>query len=285
MQISVQCYDEISFTTEAELAAGLEDYPLLRNFLDSAPTLGPGFVDLCDAWGAGEADAIENEPVTSTIPTLILAGEYDPITPPAWGQEVNELLVNSDYVEFPGQGHGPTLQNACAVEVMQEFINDPTKTPEANCIDRMTAPNFAVPSEAPETVALVPFTNDNFGISGLVPDGWSEIATGVYRRASSAVDPVLIIQQAAPGTDAAGLVELLGNQLNMEIPESVGSREANGFTWTLHQFETQGVTIDLAVTENDGTGYLVMLQSSPDERDALYESVFLPAVDALTPVS
>ena len=40
----------------------------------------------CDIWGAGTADPIEDKAVVSSIPTLVVAGQYDPITPPSWGK-------------------------------------------------------------------------------------------------------------------------------------------------------------------------------------------------------
>jgi hypothetical protein len=41
--------------------------------------------------------------------------------------------------------------------------------------------------------------------------------------------------------------------------------------------------MDIAVAEGERIALMVLLQSDPDERDALYDSVFLPTVDALVP--
>ena len=60
--------------------------------------------------------------------------------------------------------------------------------------------------------------------------------------------------------------------------------EANGLTWTLYSFKVQGLSIDMALAESGGQGLVVILQSEPRERDALYEAVFLPVIDALTPI-
>ena len=86
MQFSVQCGEEVRFTTQKEIAAAAEAYPELRDSFVS-----PIFT-ICQSWGAREADPIENERVSSDIPTLVLSGEYDPVTPPAWGQIVAEDL-------------------------------------------------------------------------------------------------------------------------------------------------------------------------------------------------
>ena len=40
---------------------------------------------LCDEWGLDPTDPIESIAVTSDVPALVLAGGYDPVTPPASG--------------------------------------------------------------------------------------------------------------------------------------------------------------------------------------------------------
>jgi hypothetical protein len=40
----------------------------------------------------------------------------------------------------------------------------------------------------------------------------------------------------------------------------------------------------MAITEEEGLAMIVLLQSSADERDNLYEKVFLPMVDELEPL-
>ena len=59
---------------------------------------------------------------------------------------------------------------------------------------------------------------------------------------------------------------------------------AESLTWTLYATEVQGVLVDFALAESDGLALIVLLQSAADEHDTLYETVFLPAVDALVPV-
>jgi hypothetical protein len=77
----------------------------------------------------------------------------------------------------------------------------------------------------------------------------------------------------------------LTGQLGLdEMPPSVGEREANNLTWTLYAVKVQGISVDIAVSESDQSVLLVLLQSAPEERDTLYEQLFLPAVDALTPI-
>jgi pimeloyl-ACP methyl ester carboxylesterase len=53
---------------------------------------------------------------------LILSGEADPITPPAYGDQIQASgLSNSLHVVVPGQGHG-MAPVGCAPRVMAEFV-------------------------------------------------------------------------------------------------------------------------------------------------------------------
>ena len=40
----------------------------------------------CRYWASGEAPAAFRTPVVSDVPTLLLAGEFDPVTPPEWAE-------------------------------------------------------------------------------------------------------------------------------------------------------------------------------------------------------
>ena len=65
------------------------------------------------------------------------------------------------------------------------------------------------------------------------------------------------------------------------ISESTGEHQANDLTWSLYAFQVQDVTRNLALAESELLTLIVLLRSAPADRDALYEGVFLPVVDAL----
>ena len=143
MYYSVQCGEEVHFTMPQELAVACQPYPELQSFCYDLSDPDKGICAQCDIWGAKEADPIENEPVTSDIPTLVLAGEYDPITPPAWGQIAAETLSNSFYFEFSGVGHCPSLSGEeCPLSIALAFLDDPTKEPNGSCVALMSSPDF-----------------------------------------------------------------------------------------------------------------------------------------------
>jgi pimeloyl-ACP methyl ester carboxylesterase len=91
----------------------------------------------CEVWGAGQADASANQPVISDVPTLVMTGEFDPITPPAWGQRAAESLGNAYVYEYPGIGHGSSLADDCPNGMMVAFLQDPHSPPDETCIEAM----------------------------------------------------------------------------------------------------------------------------------------------------
>ena len=97
---------------------------------------------VCGIWGAGVGSPVENQAVHSDIPTLVVSGEYDPITPPERGALAAETLSRSFVFEFPGVGHGATLAGDCPMSVSVAFLDDPTTEPDSSCIAGMSGPAF-----------------------------------------------------------------------------------------------------------------------------------------------
>lgn len=140
---SVECNEEAPFNTLADAEALAVDLP--DQFSESGLATFEQFQATCAVWQSGTADAIEDAAVTSTIPTLIVAGEYDPITPPAWGRIAGETLSNSYFFEFPGVGHGVIDGGDCPVSMMQAFLANPAAAPASDCLAAMSGPAFVTP--------------------------------------------------------------------------------------------------------------------------------------------
>ena len=146
MNFSVQCREEYALSSYAAAEAqALTEIPDALMAVVFGPTMV--YFEVCEFWGAGQAEIIENTAVSSDIPTLILAGQYDPVTPPAWGQIAARTLSNSFFFEFPGLGHAVTGGGDCPVSIMDEFIANPEFQPEASCIDDLSEPLFYLPDE------------------------------------------------------------------------------------------------------------------------------------------
>lgn len=146
MYYAVQCGEEVRFTSPETLEALPEQFPRLATYIARALTLTPDILTLCAAWSTAPLNPIENEAVSSDIPALVLAGQFDPITPPAWAEEVAATLANSFYYEMPGVGHGVTRSTSCGIKIALAFLANPTVEPDTACIAAQSPPPFYVPA-------------------------------------------------------------------------------------------------------------------------------------------
>lgn len=245
-----------------------------------------GIFGICENWPVQEGHPSVKEPLVSDIPTLVLEGEFDPVTPPEYGRLVAENLSYSYFFEFPGAGHNVAVTNECARSIIGAFFDDPSQAPDAACVAEMAGVVFDVPGEAVEVV-LEPFADEERGFSSLVPTGWQELAPANLKRGNTALDPTYFILEATPGT-AAELLANLAGQLGLDpVPEPVASAAVVGnFTWDFYRFRRPGGNLaTLALTEDSEKAYFVYLVSAPNEHGALYEGIFLPAVEAMAPLS
>jgi hypothetical protein len=146
----------------------------------------------------------------------------------------------------------------------------------------------ATDEPASETVIFVPYTNEAYGIESVVPDDWTDVGNSIFARQNSPTDPTVIAQQSAP-LNADALLNALLPQLGLnKAPESVGTYQGAVLEWTLYQVDVAAgalnLRIDLALAESEGTTYLVLLQTSPDDYDDLHTGVFLLTLDAFAPL-
>ena len=133
----------------------------------------------------------------------------------------------------------------------------------------------------PADITLIAYTNEDFGISGLAPEGWVENKPGQLQRMPGS-DPTLLGQVAFPGVTKEEFIS------DWQLPDSVGSMKTSNFIWDLYRGELDWpdagtLAFDFALTESDSAVYLVMLVSLAEENEQLYEGVMAPAIHAITP--
>ena len=137
MFLSVICSEDVSQIARGEaerLAAGGMLGRLSTEVMTSA----------CTVWPAAALPAAYFEPVRSDIPTLLLSGDLDPVTPPSWGEEVLTGLSNARHVIAPGTGHG-VLSRGCASDVITGFVEAGSHAGlDAGCIEQLRRPPFVL---------------------------------------------------------------------------------------------------------------------------------------------
>ncbi|MCA9835749.1 MAG: alpha/beta hydrolase [Trueperaceae bacterium] len=118
---------------------GLE--PILQDFANATAL---EMFTACRAWQAPRGVELESKAVVSDIPTLVLAGSFDPITPPEWGERAAKTLSQSYFYEFPNAAHGVFLSSDCPVQMVEAFFDEPGTAPDATCIEGLEV-KFYVP--------------------------------------------------------------------------------------------------------------------------------------------
>jgi pimeloyl-ACP methyl ester carboxylesterase len=122
-----------------------EDEPFLKSDPSDATTLmGTAFVDFikaqCAVWPRGDLPADFHQPVRSNKPVLLLSGEFDPVTPPRYGEQVASTLPNARHLTLRGQGHN-VMAAGCAPRLMTQFIDRASVAGlDAKCLDQLIAP-------------------------------------------------------------------------------------------------------------------------------------------------
>jgi len=283
MELSVLCAEDLIGVTAADvLDARTQIPPQLAGRDDPEDALEYGLFGVCQNWPVAQADPSIKRPVSSQVPTLLLEGEMDPVTPPSFAREVAGNLGNSRLYIFPGVGHNVLVGSRCAFDIAQDFLADPAAEPDSSCLDDLGGVVFDLPVETAGQITLKPVTNAASGLSSVAPEQWEEVGPGTFLRRENALDPTALVFDVLP-TDADQVPQFLAAQLALdEAPEGIDQREANGLAWDLYSLEVQGIVVDFAVAGREqGGSLLILLQSRPEERDGLLESVLLPAVDEL----
>ncbi len=123
--------------------------------------LPPPFPQLV-AWGIREGEAVakvcsilqaELKPPfvyeNTEVPTLVLNGTYDPVTPQPYGEAVARNLKSAYVYTFPGLGHGSFFPprgmpaTACVIRIATDFLANPRKAPDSGCLTQIK-PLFVV---------------------------------------------------------------------------------------------------------------------------------------------
>jgi pimeloyl-ACP methyl ester carboxylesterase len=132
---STQCTEEYSFSDPARVKAAYQN--LIPPIKEAGADDFDSAFAICSLWNVPKAPALENQAVKSDIPTLIINGKYDPITPPKYGEEAAKTLSKSTVVTLPNTGHDPATLNECATTMRLQFLADPTKAVDVQCASRL----------------------------------------------------------------------------------------------------------------------------------------------------
>jgi pimeloyl-ACP methyl ester carboxylesterase len=101
----------------------------------------------CSGFKVGAPDAVENQPVVSDIPTLMISGDIDAGCQAELTDAAVKTLSHGQAFNLPNMTHAPAQRSPCAKRMVAAFYADPLAKVDASCIagDRPTFPFILAP--------------------------------------------------------------------------------------------------------------------------------------------
>ena len=96
----------------------------------------------CPLWPKYHVEHNFTQPVKANIPTLILSGNLDPVTPPSNGDKPAATLPNAHHIVSTNNAH-IVASTACGVSIVNEFLNTLSpKTVDSSCLNELPNEEF-----------------------------------------------------------------------------------------------------------------------------------------------
>jgi pimeloyl-ACP methyl ester carboxylesterase len=128
MHNSVVCAEDVPFWGTIDRGR------LERTFMGAAQV--DALATLCGIWPHGPVDGDLHAPLSSAVPTLLLSGGDDPVTPARYARLAAAEFTQARQIILPGFGHGQ-LTVPCMDGVLADFLARPAvATLDASCLAR-----------------------------------------------------------------------------------------------------------------------------------------------------
>lgn len=144
MSSAIRCNDGYVHASADVVAEDMAENPRLAGII-ATPEGARLMAETCEAHGLVPRDRADYQLVQSDLPTLIVNGAWDPVTPPPLAERIAPGFSNGRLIMVPYAGHGPTRSmGECAGEVMTAFFDDPSADLDASCLEEgVPAPEYA----------------------------------------------------------------------------------------------------------------------------------------------
>ncbi|MEM6523974.1 MAG: alpha/beta fold hydrolase [Bacteroidota bacterium] len=127
MYWSIMSHEELPFVGMVAMQEDLKNNP----HLSPGPAFFISDIQVQETWLNTKADDSFKEPVSSDLPTLLINGRFDPVTPVSNAESTLRYLSNGQLVEFSKNSH--SLMNNCFFELVESFLEDPSAKLDDSC--------------------------------------------------------------------------------------------------------------------------------------------------------
>jgi pimeloyl-ACP methyl ester carboxylesterase len=119
LHLSILCAEDVPFATDAQIDAATKGTFIGRYLFDE-------YRNACKAWPRAAIAGDARTPVTARVPTLLISGYFDPVTPPEFADRVARSLPIAKTILAPAGAHGSVLDcpREAAIYVLQRGTLD-----------------------------------------------------------------------------------------------------------------------------------------------------------------
>ena len=149
----------------------------------------------------------------------------------------------------------------------------------------------------PGVVALQPFTQKDFAIRGLIPNGCREQGPGSFGcpGPEGGEEGMSVVLQQSMTYRLEALVPVVLAETDLAaMPDPTGTYRGAALDWTTYEFQTHVASLgpvlfraNLALAADDSRSYLIALVTQPPDyaaNQARYEAIFYHMLYALAPL-
>jgi pimeloyl-ACP methyl ester carboxylesterase len=144
LYLSVTCAEDTQWITAAERLSATAGTFLGTYRIDEQ-------ADACREWQVPRSRIPATD--SHSVPTLLLAGDRDYVTPVRWARQVAGNARAARVVVIPGLGHFPDglTHLECLDRMIRQFLGGPTQAFDDSCIATMQPPHFEMPAANTDT--------------------------------------------------------------------------------------------------------------------------------------
>ncbi len=207
------------------------------------------------------------------------------------GLQVSGLEVAVD-IALADTASGPGGATGTLIVILQTAVGEYSALHQGvflPAVQALSLPETA--AAAPGDITLIPYLSEVFQFASVVPEGWAELAPGVYALSTDPPGSTInLVQQATTNRNREeAAATFLANYGLSSLPERVETLQRGRLRWDLYVLDLDTVQarllVDLALAEYDSVVYVVLMQATGETYPDLHRTVFLPALEALTPLS
>ncbi len=260
---AVVCHEEVPFTTPADYARGRSGNPAIDETFAAGQADADDTAAICGRVGAGSADTIENVPVTSDRPVLVLSGQFDPITPPSDGAVVADRF-GAQHVVLANMGHG-AIAHRCGRSLILAFLARPSEPVDASCAALVEPIDWLAAMPTQPLVEVVFDPPFGAAVATALPDDWVVIPGVAAAEARPPLRQGQVAFLTTPSVTAPLTIDVLFGSLQLADQVELGSFTLGGVEWTGASGGFPGAVIDVWSAEFEDDTIVVIAQMPPGQ--------------------